>query len=69
MAAKVRNNRFAVQWCYAKECWDALVVGNEVPPVPTYTIWEVNENGREKIIGHKEIVPMRVTCRGVSAHG
>jgi hypothetical protein len=66
---KVRNNRFNIQWHYAKQCWDAIVAGDEVPPIPNYTIWETTDGKAERVIGQKQIVPMRVTCRGITVHG
>lgn len=64
-----RNNKFNVEWMYAKACWDALKEGREVPPIPHYTLWETNEQRQEKVIGTKEISPKRVTCNGVTIYG
>ena len=65
MAKKTGNNRFNIEWIYAKTCWDALKNNSEVPPIPSYDMWETTESdGRRKYVGTKEITPMRVTCNG-----
>ncbi len=71
MAKKIRMNKFNVEWLYAKQCWDALVKEEPIPPIPNYTIWESDDGAtfvKEKISGYKPIDPMKVTCRGVTVY-
>jgi hypothetical protein len=60
------NNRHNVTWVYAKQCWDALKSGAEIPPIPLYDEWETEETGGKGRVytGQKPIEPCRVTCNG-----
>ena len=67
---RIRNNRFNVEWLYAKQCWDALVNGEEIPEVPNYTIFETDPTtGKEKVIGHKPIKPAKISYKGTVLFG
>ena len=48
---KTRKNKFNVEWNYAKSIWTARKAGLPDPEVPSYNVWEVDENsGKEKLI-------------------
>lgn len=60
---RVRNDRFNIEWTYAKECWSSHP---NYPPIPDYTIWESVDGGKEKVIGFKRIKPKKVTKNGLT---
>lgn len=70
MANRTINNKFNVEWTYAKTCWLSLVDGTEVPPVPKYKTWEINDaTGVKKLAKETLIDPMKVSCRGTTLFG
>jgi len=65
-----RHNRYSTEWQFAKKCWNSLVVGDDIPDVPLYQLYEVNENtGKEKLIKELPITPMKVTYQGRTFFG
>ena len=64
---RTRKNQFNVEWAYAKTVANAIQNGLDIPPIPTYCVWEVDErSGKETLIKTIPIVPMKVSLNGVT---
>jgi len=60
------SNEINVQWTYAKDCWNSLLLGNPIPAIPLYTVWETLEGKYDpKVVEQKIIKPMKITFDGV----
>lgn len=62
---RTKNNRFNVEWTFAKTLWKHLKNDLPRPETPKYTVWEVDEaTGKEVIVKQVPITVMRVVYNG-----
>lgn len=62
---RTRQNRFNIEWLYARQCWDALSKGLPLPPVPKFQTYMVYaRDGSTKLISEEKITPMKIVFKG-----
>ena len=66
-----RTNEHNITWLYARQCWDALVAGDDLPPIPMFQTYESTDgvNKGEKLVKETPIKPQMIKYKGLTYYG
>ena len=63
---RIRTDKLSKEWAYANLCWNAIVSGKPIPPIPQCCVYETVDGGKERFVAFRGISPKQVTHGGVT---